>query len=234
MARYNPKNRGHRKSLATRIAKMLVSSGFSLDATAKGEDVYERPVDGTTARVRVLTSIINGEMRQKDKDAIRVCAVLDTNGSTRGLVKSTRINRTGDTDAITSRLLTAMRKTYKIAQKRANDPGFLALPATPSKKRRDPYAKRVGSKRNTMVKARACRLNAAVRQSAAAAKAAAQIRPPTDAFANDMLVCHMDDDTNTPGLVREIDEKLHRISIFWLNTQSARWEWPTSIRAITA
>ena len=222
MARYNPKNRGHRKSLATRIAKMLVSSGFSLDATAKGEDVYERPVDGTTARVRVLTSIINGEMRQKDKDAIRVCAVLDTSGSTRGLVKSTRINRTGDTDAITARLLTAMRKTYKIAQKRANDPGFLALPATPSKKRWVPKAKKAAPKRTS-----ARKLNAAV-------KAAAERRPPTDAFTNGMLVCHMDDDTNTPGLVREIDEKLHRISIFWLNTQSALWEWPTSIRAITA
>ena len=222
MARYNPKNRGHRKSLATRIAKMLVSSGFSLDATAKGEDVYERPVDGTTARVRVLTSIINGEMRQKDKDAIRVCAVLDTNGSTRGLVKSTRINRTGDTDAITSRLLTAMRKTYKIAQKRANDPGFLALPATPSKKRWVPKAKKAASKRTS-----ARKLNTAV-------KAAARNRAVTDAFTNGMLVCHMDDDTNTPGLVREIDEKLHRISIFWLNTQTARWEWPTSIRAITA
>ena len=222
MARYNPKNRGHRKSLATRIAKMLVSSGFSLDATAKGEDVYERPVDGTTARVRVLTSIINGEMRQKDKDAIRVCAVLDTSGSTRGLVKSTRINRTGDTDAITVRLLTAMRKTYKIAQKRANDPGFLALPATPSKKRWVPKAKKAASKRTS-----ARKLNTAV-------KAAARNRAVTDAFTNGMLVCHMDDDTNTPGLVREIDEKLHRISIFWLNTQSARWEWPNSIRAITA
>ena len=222
MARYNPKNRGHRKSLATRIAKMLVSSGFSLDATAKGEDVYERPVDGTTARVRVLTSIINGEMRQKDKDAIRVCAVLDTSGSTRGLVKSTRINRTGDTDAITSRLLTAMRKTYKIAQKRANDPGFLALPATPSKKRWVPKAKKAASKRTS-----ARKLNTAV-------KAAARNRAVTDAFTNGMLVCHMDDDTNTPGLVRDIDEKLHRISIFWLNTQTARWEWPTSIRAITA
>ncbi len=230
MARYNPKNRGHRKSLATRIAKMLVSSGFSLDATAKGEDVYERPVDGTTARVRVLTSIINGEMRQKDKDAIRVCAVLDTSGSTRGLVKSTRINRTGDTDAITARLLTAMRKTYKIAQKRANDPGFLALPATPSKKRWVPKAKKADSKPKT-----ARRLNTAVKAAAeTAAWVEAKKAARTATFTNGMLVCHMDDDTNTPGLVREIDEKLHRISIFWLNTQSARWEWPTSIRPITA
>jgi len=233
MARYNPKNKQHRKSLATRVTKMLVSSGFSLDATAKGEDVYERPVDGTTARVRVLTSIINGEMRQKDKDAIRVCAVLDTSGSTRGLVKSTRINRTGDTDAITARLLTAMRKTYKIAQKRANDPGFLALPATPSKKRRDPYAKRVGSKRNTMVKARACRLNAAVRQSAAAAEEVKKAAR-TAAFTKGMLVHHRSDDSKIPGLVREIDDSRNKISVFWLNTQSALWEWPSSLRPITA
>ena len=222
MARYNPKNKQHRKSLATRIAKMLVSSGFSFDSSSKAEDVYERPVAGTTARVRVFTSIVKGEMRMKDADAIRVCAVLDTNGSTRGLVKSARINRTGDTDGITARLLDTMRKTYKIAQKRANDPGFLALPATPSKKRWVPKAKKAASKRTS-----ARKLNTAV-------KAAAERRPPTDAFTNGMLVCHMDDDTNTPGLVRDIDEKLHRISIFWLNTQTARWEWPTSIRAITA
>ena len=98
MARYNPKNKQHRKSLAARIAKMLVSSGFSLDTSSNVEDVYERPVAGTTARVRVFTSIVKGEMRVKDADAIRICAVLDTNGSTRGLVKSTRVNRTGDTD----------------------------------------------------------------------------------------------------------------------------------------
>ena len=233
MARYNPKNKQHRKSLATRVTKMLVSSGFSLDATAKGEDVYERPVDGTTARVRVLTSIINGEMRVKDADAIRVCAVLDTSGSTRGLVKSTRINRTGDTDAITSRLLTAMRKTYKTAQKRANDPGFLALPVKAPKKRWVPKAKRVGSKRNTMVKARACRLNSAVRQSAAAAEEAKKAAR-TATFAKGMLVHHLSDEDKVPGLVREIDEKLHRISVFWLNTQSAHWEWPSSLRPITA
>ena len=49
MARYNPKNKQHRKSLATRIAKMLVAAGFSLDASSKGEAVYERPVDGELA-----------------------------------------------------------------------------------------------------------------------------------------------------------------------------------------
>lgn len=138
MARYNPNNKQHRKNLAKRIAKMLLSSGFSLEGNTRGEDVYVRavtPVAKGTAQVRVLTSILNGEMRLKDKDAIRVCAVYtDDAGQSRVLVKSTRINRTGDTDGITGRLLEATRKTYKIAQKPANDQGFLALPVKPSKK----------------------------------------------------------------------------------------------------
>ena len=153
MARYNPKNKQHRKSLAARITKMLVSGGFSFDSSSKVEDVYERPVAGTTARVRVFTSIVKGEMRVKDADAIRVCAVLDTNGSTRGLVKSTRINRTGDTDGIT---------------------GFLALPVKASKKRWVPKAKKAGSKRKTAPKT-AKRINAAV-------KAAAKKPAPTYNF----------------------------------------------------
>ena len=109
MARYNPNNKQHRKTLAKRIAMMLVASGFSLDGASTGEDVYTRPVDGVaagSAQIRVLTSIVNGEMRRVAKDAIRVCAVYTDNaGQSRGLVKSTRINRTGDMEAITGRLL---------------------------------------------------------------------------------------------------------------------------------
>ncbi len=133
MPRYNPNNRAHRKALAKRLTKMLLSSGFTVDTSATGETVFERPVDGAPARVRVLTSIVNGECRQKGADAIRVCAVLDHGGETRGLVKSTRVNRTGDQDGITGRVLAAMRKTYSLARKRANDPSFLALPAKPAK-----------------------------------------------------------------------------------------------------
>lgn len=162
MARYNPNNRAHRKALAKRLTKMLLSSGFTVDTSATGETVFERPVDGVSARVRVLTSIVNGECRQKDADAIRVCAVLDNNGETRGLVKSTRVNRTGDQDGITARVLAAMRKTYALAKKRANDPSFLALPTTPAKPApkptrkapAKPAAKRPSAKRiNDAVKA---------------------------------------------------------------------------------
>ena len=158
MPRYNPNNRAHRKALAKRLTKMLLSSGFTVDTSATGETVFERPVDGAPARVRVLTSIVNGECRQKGADAIRVCAVLDHGGETRGLVKSTRVNRTGDQDGITGRVLAAMRKTYSLARKRANDPSFLALPAKPAKPAPKPArkapAKRASAKRiNDAVKA---------------------------------------------------------------------------------
>jgi len=134
MTRYNPNNKSHRKKLAAGIKKMLLASGFSAATPSKGEEVYERPIDGFEARVRVLTSIVNGEMRQKDKDAIRVCATIDLEGETLGLVKSTRVNRTGDMEGITSRLITAMRKTYSVGRKRAKDPSFLKKEKKPTSK----------------------------------------------------------------------------------------------------
>ena len=159
MTRFNPNNKGHRKTLATRISKMLVSSGFSVDASHKGGVVYERPVDGTNARVRVLTSIVGGEVRQKGTDAIRVCAVVDIAGETKGLVKSTRVNRTGDMGGITNRLLTAMRKTYKAAQTRAKDQSFLSGLAGQTKP--------APAKKPARKPASAARLNAAVKKKAA-------------------------------------------------------------------
>ena len=232
MARYNPKNKQHRKSLATRIVKMLVAAGFSLDASSKGEAVYERPVDGTTARVRVLTSIINGEVRVKDADAIRVCAVLDTNGSTRGLVKSTRINRTGETDGITARLLTAMRKTYKTAQKRANDPGFLALPQQPAKKRWVPKAKKAA------YKAKKSAAPAKKQASAATLNEARSLAAALKAFKVGMLV---EASTFGPGVrkgppPRGLVKAINRgaIDVFWFNSGQTLTLAPYDIKPLGA
>ena len=232
MARYNPKNKQHRKSLATRIVKMLVGAGFLLDASSKGEAVYERPVAGTTARVRVLTSIINGEMRVKDADAIRVCAVLDTNGSTRGLVKSTRINRTGETDGITARLLTAMRKTYKAAQKRANDPGFLALPQQPAKKRWVPKAKKAA------YKAKKSAAPAKKQASAATLNEARRLAAALKAFKVGMLVEPTPQSTNmavplgSRGLVKGTNQGT--IYVFWFHDSLDRIHAPRSIQPLVA
>ena len=221
MARYNPNNKQHRKNLAKRIAKMLLSSGFSLEGNTTGEDVYVRavtPVAKGTAQVRVLTSILNGEMRLKDKDAIRVCAVYtDEAGASRGLVKSTRINRVGDMDAITGRLLEAMRKTYGTARKRANDQGFLALPVKPSKKRWVPRKKKAGSKPKT-----ARRLNTAVK--AATKKPVAM--PPIPTFKVGDLVVGVGTRASAKGLVKAVEEAEARpalqfdgdvVTVFWFD-----------------
>ena len=166
MPKYNPKNKQHRKTLAARITKMLVAAGYTLDKTARSaEDVYRLDLTGVkkgTAYVRVSTSISKGEMRTVGTDAIRVYAVYqESAGKARGLVKTTNINRTGGMAAITGRLLAAMGKTKRTAAKRANDPGFLALPVKASKKRWVPKAKKAGSKRKT-----AKRINAALKAKA--------------------------------------------------------------------
>ena len=231
MARYNPKNKQHRKSLAARIAKMLVSSGFSFDSSSKVEDVYERPVAGTTARVRVFTSIVKGEMRVKDADAIRICAVLDTNGSTRGLVKSTRVNRTGDTDGITARLLDAMRKTDKTAQKRANDPGFLALPVKASKKRWVPKAKKAGSKRKTAKRINAAqkasdkRINAALK----AARTPERHAPTHDFKVGDLIEFRTG---MHKGMVKAVSKAT--ITVFWFDQATTSNVTPLDIRPLMA
>ena len=234
MARYNPKNKQHRKTLAKRIAKMLGASGFSLEASATGEDVYVRavtPVAKGTAQVRVLTSILNGEMRLVDKDAIRVCAVYtDDAGTSRGLVKSTRINRVGDMDAITGRLLEAMRKTYGTARKRANDQGFLALPVKPSKKRWVPRKKKAGSKPKT-----ARRLNTAVK--AATKKPAAMPTYPT--FKVGDLVTRAVG--TTKGLVKAVEEVEPIIpsdgdfvTVFWFDRMQDIRERARYLKHVTA
>ena len=223
MARYNPKNKQHRKTLAKRIAGMLGASGFSVDASARGEVVYTRPVDGVkagSAQVRVLTSIVGDQMRQKDKDAIRVCAVYtDNTGQSRGLVKSTRINRTGDMEAITGRLLQAMRKTYRAASKRANDQGFLALPVKTSKKRWVPRAKKSASKPKT-----ARRLNTAV-------KAAAEKQEETPVFTVGQLVSSIIGERK--GIIKglEIDGL---VTVFWLDGALSNNVYPASLQALAA
>jgi len=221
MPKYNPKNKQHRKTLATRITKMLVGAGYSLDKTARSaEDVYRLDITGVKngiAYVRVSTSISKGEMRTVGTDAIRVYAVYaDNAGKSRGLVKTTNVNRTGDMAAITGRLLAAMTKTKSLAGKRANDEGFHALPVKSYKKKWVPKAKKAGSKRKT-----AKRINAAV-------KAAAKKPAPTHDFKVGDLILHSsmnhDNGENWKGMCKAVDEATRTITVFWFhNGETSRW-----------
>ena len=226
MPKYNPKNKQHRKTLATRITKMLVAAGYKLDKQARSaEDVYRLDLTGVkkgTAYVRVSTSISKGEMRTVGTDAIRVYAVYqESAGKARGLVKTTNINRTGGMAAITGRLLGAMNKTKRTAAKRANDAGFHALPVkTYAKKKWVPRGKKAVSKPKT-----ADRINAALK-----AKADADFPLSSLAFTVGQLV-----EFRTgvhKGMVKAVSKAT--ITVFWFHEGTTSNVTPLDIRPLVA
>ncbi len=89
-----------REMLALSIMGKLSDCGFSEvepDGRTK-ERVFTRPLDVTgSVDVRVYTTVVGQEVRNNGKDAIRVCATYTTkDGQERGLVKATRVHRTGN------------------------------------------------------------------------------------------------------------------------------------------
>ena len=226
MPKYNPKNKQHRKTLATRITKMLVAAGYTLDKTARSkEDVYRLDLTGVkngTAYVRVSSSISKGEMHTLWPDAIRVYAVYKDNaGKSRGLVKTTNVNRTGGMAAITGRLLTAMNKTKRTAAKRANDPGFHALPVkTYAKKKWVPKAKKAGSKPKTAKK-----LNAALK-----AKADADFPLSSLTYEVGQLIESRNAEM-LKGMVKAVSKA--RITVFWFHDASTKQVSPLDIAPLS-
>ena len=137
MSDYDPGLPILRQMLALSIVNKLDECGFELldnphkySTSSPGprrpelaERVYARTVgDDERLQVRVYTTVIGGEngtpfeVRKEGKDAIRVCATYKTkSGKDRGLVKETRVNRTGNIDAIVDRMYQRMRNAYKTA-----------------------------------------------------------------------------------------------------------------------
>ncbi len=226
MPKYNPKNKQHRKTLATRITKMLVAAGYTLDKTARSaEDVYRLDLTGVKngiAYVRVSTSISKGEMRTVGTDAIRVYAVYTDNaGKSRGLVKTTNINRTGGMAAITGRLLTAMNKTKRTAAKRANDAGFHALPVkTYAKKKWVPKGKKAASKPKT-----ANKLNAALK-----AKADAYSTLSSLTYEVGQLVESRNSEM-LKGMVKDANKAI--ITVFWFHDGQTQQVSPLDIAPLS-
>ena len=123
-----------RQMLGLSIINKLEECGFKelptpraalgLSRPELAEKVYVRNVDSDDRiTVKVFTSVIGGsnnvplEVRKEGKDAIRVCATYTTrNGKSRGLVKETRVNRTGNIDDIVNRMHQRMRSAYKSAK----------------------------------------------------------------------------------------------------------------------
>jgi len=128
LSTYDPTNPTHRRDLAGALLAKLATCGFTpVRIEGTKEAVYERVVDKTDGRIRVLvyTSVIPGpsgtfEVRSNGDDSIKVCAVYRTQrealkGRERGLVKDRRIHRTGDIqgkDGIMDRVHQRMRDVW--------------------------------------------------------------------------------------------------------------------------
>jgi hypothetical protein len=113
---YDPNILTHRSLLAHNILEMLEVAGFTEEDTpAAKERVFSRQVDGTDRiRIMVYTSVVGGHVRQAGKDAIRVVAVYTTqDGKDRGILKETRVFRTGEIGNIVERIRGRMRDAWK-------------------------------------------------------------------------------------------------------------------------
>jgi len=144
---YRPEDRGSRRHLAACVIQTLLQAGFAEEwhdgcgADPTKEKVYFRDVDGVERiRLVVYTSIVQKEgeepeVREVGKDAIRVVAVYRSKGDDkeRGILKETRVHRTGDTDEIANRMLERMRDAYR-KSKRVNRCPKCGAPMFVSKK----------------------------------------------------------------------------------------------------
>ena len=113
---YDPDSIHHRQVLALDIIKKLEDCGFEEAPTARGERVYTRTIPDTGINIKVYTSVVDMEVRESGKDAIRVCAVYETkdSGGT-GIGSARRVHRTGDIHAIVDRMHQRMRQVWKDA-----------------------------------------------------------------------------------------------------------------------
>ena len=116
---YDPSLKILRELLALSIMERLDEAGFAEDTEPDAktkERVFSRLIDDNI-NVKVYTTVVGQEVRSNGMDAIRVCAVYKTkSGDTKGIVKSTRVHRTGNIEEIVDRMVTRMRDTWKSAK----------------------------------------------------------------------------------------------------------------------
>ncbi len=122
---YDPARADHRTHLAAVIHALMSYAKFERVDNSEHpwrEAVYRIIVatqnGGATRQVRVFTSIFGDQCRARGRDAIRCSGVLVNGRQTHGLVKSTRVNRTGTFRAIRDRVLTRMRIVWKTTRDR--------------------------------------------------------------------------------------------------------------------
>lgn len=111
---YDPNNRSDRIALAKALREALTKAQFKVVTMPRTkEEVWAYATSNPKVRVLVYSTIVNGEVRSNGKDAIRVALVYkNADGSERGMVKDTRVNRTGEIDGIVDRMLGRVRRVF--------------------------------------------------------------------------------------------------------------------------
>lgn len=99
---------------ASAIRDKLTAAGFRLLPVARGEEIYAREHDKDNRyTIKVYSSIRQGEIRQRDADAIRVVALLIVpGGKTYPIFKSARVYRTGTVEGVLDRMIERAREAY--------------------------------------------------------------------------------------------------------------------------
>ncbi len=134
--KYDPDCTISQSFLSGEIINKLMECGFrEVDPGPRcKERVFERPrTEDGSVRIAVYTSIHEdrGTVRKRGQDAIRVCLVRRSkSGHNVGLVKSKRVNRVGEVEAIVDRMHQRMRDcwvAFKNVQKcaKCNAPKFI-------------------------------------------------------------------------------------------------------------
>jgi|LWDU01.1.fsa_nt_gi hypothetical protein len=118
MSDYDPKYPILREMLAFSLMGKLEECGFEeIETDAKtSERVFSRSIPNANINVSVYTTVVGQQVRSSGKDAIRVCATYNAkDGTKKGIVKATRVHRTGNIDEIVDRMHSRMRETWKAA-----------------------------------------------------------------------------------------------------------------------
>jgi len=118
MSDYDPNYPILREMLAMSLLNKLEECKFEEIATDSktSERVFSRSIPKTSIDVQVFTTVVGQQVRNSGKDAIRVCAVYNAkDGTKKGIVKSTRVHRTGNIEEIVDRMYKRMRSTWKSA-----------------------------------------------------------------------------------------------------------------------
>ena len=116
--KYDPRSSVSRRALAEGIVSTLTGHSFMEEYDERsGERVLYR-AHPRGVRIQVWTSVdrVSGMTRDVGDDAVRVCAVYRTkDGTDRGILKVTRVNRVGEIDAIVGRVVERARTVWGTA-----------------------------------------------------------------------------------------------------------------------